>query len=64
MIKIKKTNNDSLIDLRRCEGCNCSNDERELTLIGFRHVNGTCLCDECLQELNRKIVDHLAEKNL
>lgn len=22
------------------------------------------LCDECLQELNRKIAEHLAEKNL
>lgn len=24
----------------------------------------TDLCDDCLQELNRKIVDHLSEKNL
>ena len=23
-----------------------------------------CLCDNCLQELNRKIVEHLVEKNL
>lgn len=22
------------------------------------------LCDDCLQELNRKIVEHLAEKNI
>lgn len=28
---------------------------------GFYYFN---LCDECLQELNRKILEHLAEKNI
>ncbi len=64
MIKIKKTNSDLLFDLRRCEGCNCTNEQKRLTLIGFGKVNGTCLCDNCLQELNRKIVEYLTEKNI
>lgn len=28
------------------------------------HGDMIYLCDECLKELNRKIVEHLAEKNL
>ncbi len=40
---------------------------------GCEHVNITSieienlefnLCDDCLQELNRKIVEHLADKNI
>lgn len=55
MISIKRT---TILD--ECD--NCGNKE------DLNFVNTECsvivLCDECLQELNRKIVEHLAEKNL
>lgn len=43
----------------------CDNCENEgiVNFIGSDN-SAIVLCDDCLQELNRKIVDHLAEKNL
>ena len=43
--------------------CECKGDFKKLNLIKLGEQD-IYLCDECLQELNRKIVEHLAEKNL
>ncbi|EQK39771.1 hypothetical protein C672_3605 [[Clostridium] bifermentans ATCC 638] len=45
-----------------CNLCDSRKEEQTNTL----QIEGVELfiCDDCLQELNRKIVDHLAEKNL
>ena len=51
-----------MINIRRSdlfgECDHCKNKEN------LNFVFAMVLCDECLQELNRKIVEHLAEKNL
>lgn len=55
-MKIKK------IDIIMCSNCfdKCNN------VIEFDNSNKeeNYLCDECLQELNRKIFDYLADKNI
>lgn len=44
--------------------CDVCNKEDVVTSFLEGISEDTVLCDECLQELNRKIVEHLAEKNL
>lgn len=41
----------------------CAKGFEELNFIGLFEED-VYLCDKCLQELNRKIVEHLAEKNI
>ena len=43
-----------------CDSCLLDEDVSKVMFDGMKIY----LCDECLQELNRKIVEHLAEKNL
>ena len=47
-----------------CVNCKTCEASKKLHLIKFGWNSETVLCDDCLQELNRKIVDHLSEKNL
>lgn len=47
-----------------CVNCKASEGAKYLNHIEFDWHNDTVLCDDCLQELNRKIVEHLAEKNI
>lgn len=42
---------------------NCSNDS-DITLEFMFKNDVIILCDDCLQELNRKIVKHLDDKNI
>lgn len=44
-----------------CRNCKSEFAVQNSVDIGVKRLY---LCDECLQELNRKIVEHLAEKNL
>lgn len=44
--------------------CDICETEHTKTIIDFGELNMTPICDECLQELNRKIVNHLADKHL
>lgn len=41
----------------------CREGFEELNIIELSEED-VYLCDNCLQELNRKIVEHLAEKNI
>ena len=44
----------------KCDHCE---NKEGLNFVDNEH-SAMVLCDKCLQELNRKIVEHLAEKNL
>ena len=45
-----------------CEECE-KHEENNINIIDIKYKR-FYLCDDCLQELNRKIVEYLAEKNL
>lgn len=45
-----------------CDKCGCTT--KNIIELNDDIMTYITLCDDCLQELNRKIVDHLAEKNL
>lgn len=47
-----------------CENCDKTDKENKINIINIAGFPFLGLCDDCLQELNRKIVDHLEEKNL
>lgn len=47
-----------------CDDCGKLKENGCEVLINNIDYETVFLCDECLQELNRKIVEHLAEKNL
>lgn len=55
MIEIEKFCNDSL-----CDSCVLNKNTVKVVI----DAAWVYLCDDCLQELNRKIVEHLAEKNI
>lgn len=48
------------------EYCDCclNKTKNRIWLIDDESVRENIICDNCLQELNRKIVEHLSEKNL
>lgn len=46
-----------------CDTC-LNKTKNRMWLIDDESVRENIICDNCFQELNRKIVDHLAEKNL
>ena len=48
-------------DDRFCDACNKVTNELTLIECSWSAMN---LCDNCIQQLNRKIVDYLAEKNI
>lgn len=49
---------------KRCKKKNTNEEKLNYIKFGFGWDNDTVLCDECLQELNRRIVEHLADKYL
>lgn len=56
-------------NMQHCD--NCEKLDKEISQTNNCEVNAIYLkydeiylCDECLQELNRKIVDYLADKNI
>ena len=46
-----------------CDTC-MNKTKNRMWLIDDDKVRENIICDECLQELNRKIVDYLADKNI
>lgn len=44
--------------------CDICEEEYTKTIIDFGELNLMLICDKCMQELNRKIVNHLADKHL
>lgn len=46
-----------------CDECKGKGEASDLKFRAFLNVP-ISLCDECLQELNRKLVEYLAEDNL
>ena len=48
------------VELNMCDKC-FDKAENKIYIDSARFF---FLCDDCLQELNRKIVEHLAEKNI
>ncbi|MGL5189104.1 MAG: hypothetical protein ACRC7S_05510 [Cetobacterium sp.] len=56
---------ESIGKINKFECDSCNEYDKELNRIEFEESEvSTCLCDECLQELNRKIVDYLVDKNI
>lgn len=55
------------IECIKCNNEECDQNASVLMELGYDEEAGPivmCICDDCLQELNRKIVENLAEKNI
>ena len=61
-LEVRKVERVEVVNWSTCMSCKREKGY-ELNLVGFED-EGLLLCDDCLQELNRKIVEHLAEKNM
>lgn len=53
-----------IIDQVESITCDICETEYTNTIIDFGELNMMPICDKCMQELNRKIVEHLADKHL